>query len=280
MLKQRIITALILLPLVIGSVLWLPNLHFALFFGLFALIGSWEWTKFICSAQNVKATVLRFVYVAIVAVLLFVSWLYIIGNEEKTEIMLTTAIIWWLFATVLIIMFPKCDRFRKNFLFTSVVGMLVLVTTWTAIVSLRNNHVAGIELLLYLMILIAVADTGAYFGGRRWGKRKLAPKVSPGKSWEGVIAGLICVSVVAFVYSFSLGIHQQSWSDVFLFITISLVAAIFSVVGDLTESLYKREAGIKDSGKILPGHGGVLDRIDSLTAAAPVFLACLGWFYY
>lgn len=279
MLKQRIITASILLPVVVASVLWLPDAYFALFFGVFACIGSWEWTRFICSNKGTQATVLRFVYVALFAGLLFICWHYVISNNELTGMVLNVSVAWWLFAVVLVILYPTAAGLTKNFIVTSSVGLLILLSTWTAIVALRNNHVAGIELLLYLMILIAVADTGAYFGGKKWGKRKLAPEVSPGKSWEGVISGLACVSIVAVAYAWLIDLHQQEWSQVMIFIGISLIAAIFSVVGDLTESLFKREAGLKDSGTILPGHGGILDRIDSLTAASPLFLACLNWFY-
>ena len=279
MLKQRIITASILLPLVVGSILWLPDLYFAIFFGLFALVGAWEWTRFVCASKESKATLLRLVYVAMVFGVLAFVWTVMSQNPLWIEWLLYAAVGWWVLATILVLIFPAAGWFRKNLIITSAVGMLVLITTWTAIVSIRSYHVGGVEMLLYVLILIAVADTGAYFGGRKWGKRKLAPKVSPGKSWEGVITGLVCVAIVAASYSYMLGLHEQGLSHLLLFVGISLVTALFSIVGDLTESLYKREAGIKDSGKILPGHGGVLDRMDSVTAATPVFAACLGWFY-
>lgn len=280
MLKLRLITAAILLPLLVGSILWLPDLYFALFVAVFACVGSWEWTRFLCASKSAQLTVFRWLYVILVAALLLASWMFVIGNAQLTGLVLNIAIAWWLLAIVLIIVFPGGEWFRKNLIFKSMAGILVLLPSWVAQVSLRNDHVAGIELLLYLLVLIVAADTGAYFGGRKFGKHKLAPKVSPGKTWEGVAAGMFCVSVVSLVYCYSLELHHQGWNNVLVFIGLSLVTAMFSVVGDLTESLYKREAGLKDSGTILPGHGGVLDRIDSLTAAAPVFLACLGWFYF
>jgi phosphatidate cytidylyltransferase len=123
---------------------------------------------------------------------------------------------------------------------------------------------------LILLSLVAAADIGAYFTGRRFGRTKLAPQVSPGKTWEGVLGGAVAVSVVALLWI---------WMGLFAwrFLVVALAVFAASVVGDLTESLFKRGAGLKDSGSILPGHGGILDRIDSLTAAAPVYVLGLHW---
>ena len=280
MLKLRIITASILLPLVLAGILWLPDIYFAIFVAIFACVGSWEWTRFMCSSESAQVSALRWLYVSLVALVLLLSWFYVLGNVSLTGLVLNVAVAWWVVAIILIIVFPGAAWFRKNLVIKGVTGILVLVPAWVAQVSLRNDHIAGVELLLYLLILIAAADTGAYFGGRQWGKHKLAHKVSPGKTWEGVASGMVCVSVVALIYCYSLDLQLQGWANVWVFVGISLATAIFSIAGDLTESLYKREAGLKDSGKILPGHGGVLDRIDSLTAAAPVFLFCLGRFYF
>jgi len=280
MLKQRLITALILIPLVVSSILWLPEHYFAIFVGLFVCVGSWEWTKFLCAARSLQVTLLRILFIGVIAVALLLSWFFILKKPEIVELILIVALFWWIWAFVLVIVYPGFAWFHRNLLFKSTAGAMVLVPTWIAQVSLRNDHIGGIELLLYLLVLIASADTGAYFGGRKWGKNKLAPRVSPGKTWEGVFSGLLCVSVVAIVYSYSLGLHLLGWNNLLVFVLISVMTAIFSIVGDLTESLFKRDAGLKDSGSILPGHGGVLDRVDSLTAAAPVFLLLLGWFYF
>jgi len=279
MLKQRLITASVLLPLVVAAILWLPPVYFGLFVALFACIGAWEWTGFMCSEKSLRATLLRFLYAGLLASMLIAGWFYVLNNEQYLAILLGFACAWWCLAVVLILMYPGGSWFRKNLVLSSITGLLILSTTWIAIVALRNNYVAGIELLLYLIILIAAADTSAYFGGRRFGKHKLAPKVSPGKSWEGVFSAMIGVVMLAFLYAYLLGLQFEGWRNISIFVGISVVTAVFSVVGDLTESLYKREAGIKDSGIIFPGHGGVLDRIDSLTAAAPVFLAFISWFY-
>jgi phosphatidate cytidylyltransferase len=122
------------------------------------------------------------------------------------------------------------------------------------------------------LFLIAFADSGAYFGGRQWGKRKLAPAVSPGKTWEGVFSAFAASTLVALAAAWLFGLAGNLWPA---FVVLSLVTVVFSILGDLTESMFKRQAGMKDSGTLLPGHGGVLDRIDSITAAAPVFVVGL-----
>lgn len=133
-----------------------------------------------------------------------------------------------------------------------------------------ENHYSGAIWLLYVMILVWGADSGAYMFGKLFGKHKLAPKVSPGKTWQGFIGGLATAAVISWGYGMWANLNV---APVILLIC-SVVAALASVLGDLTESMFKREAGIKDSGHLIPGHGGILDRIDSLTAAVPVF-ACL-----
>jgi phosphatidate cytidylyltransferase len=147
--------------------------------------------------------------------------------------------------------------------------LIVLIPTWLAVVALHESGEQGPLLVMYLLSLIWVADSGAYFSGRAWGKRKLAPSVSPGKSWEGVGGGALLSLAYAVGAAQVLGLPGNQWP---LFVVLSLVTVLFSVLGDLTESMFKRHAGIKDSGTLLPGHGGVLDRIDSVTAAAPVFV--------
>ena len=144
--------------------------------------------------------------------------------------------------------------------------MLVLIPAWLALVRL---HAQGPALMLFLLLLVVAADIGAYFAGRHFGRNKLAPRVSPGKTWEGVMGGVVGAAVVALV---GVSIFHVSAAP---FIGLSLVTVLASVVGDLTESLFKRHAGVKDSGSLLPGHGGVLDRVDSVTAAAPIFLVGL-----
>ena len=126
-------------------------------------------------------------------------------------------------------------------------------------------------------MLVWAADSGAYFSGRAFGKRKLAPKVSPGKSWEGVVGGLITALVLAFVFIHFSGDALVGERNISGFVILSVATVAISVLGDLTESMFKRESGVKDSSQLIPGHGGVLDRIDSLTAAVPFF--CYFYFF-
>jgi phosphatidate cytidylyltransferase len=150
-----------------------------------------------------------------------------------------------------------------------IVALPVLVPAWGALNALHLSDQQGPALVLFLVVLMWIADSGAYFAGRSLGRHKLAPSISPGKTWEGVFGGLVACAVYALIAGnwFSLGNLQLS-----LFIMLALVTAAISVAGDLFISLLKRQEGIKDSGNLIPGHGGILDRIDSLLAAAPVFL--------
>jgi phosphatidate cytidylyltransferase len=155
-----------------------------------------------------------------------------------------------------------------------VVGFLVLVPTWAAMVYIRELT-QGPWLIVYMFLLVWGADTGAYFAGKRFGKRKLLPRVSPAKSWAGVGGASVTVLLVTMTAQQHLHFSQNLSFGIYI---LALVLLFVSVVGDLTESMFKRQCGIKDSGSILPGHGGIMDRIDSLTAAAPVFALCLIFF--
>ena len=149
------------------------------------------------------------------------------------------------------------------------VGMLLLIPMWSSLAMLKSFPVNGVSLLMFLLLLIWGTDTAAYFIGKNWGKHRLASRVSPGKTWEGTIAGIVAGIVITIIYVI---VSNKTISYEWAFIVLSILTVIVSVFGDLMESLVKREAGQKDSGAILPGHGGVMDRIDSLTAASPIFV--------
>ena len=272
MLKLRLITAAVLIPVVVGSVLWLTQAQFALFFSVFAVVGGWEWSRFI----GLQQPMIRALYAVLIALAILVCWFYVAGHPDRVLTVLIIALMWWFCALMLVFTYPKHDRIHSSRILGAMIGLLVIVPCWLAILELRNITDQGTYLVLFLVGLIAVTDSCAYFGGKKWGANKLAPRVSPGKTWEGVISGLFGAAIFAFVCAWFFGFLSQEWHAIAVFVLVGIVTAITSVLGDLSESMFKRHVGLKDSGKILPGHGGVLDRIDSLTAAAPLFAICMG----
>lgn len=254
MLRQRVITALVLAPCVFLVILGIPHFITATVLALLVVAGAWEWSAFPGFTHHSA----RLAYVAFIAVCLVAAW-YVGVDNVRSDLMLYTALAWWILALLWIALAPS----RVNRATAALAGWFVLIPVWVALVRL---HAEGPPLLLFLLLLVVAADIGAYFAGRAFGKHKLAPKVSPGKTWEGVAGGLVAALLLA-----AAGVW---WFDMRTvpFMILCLVVAIASVIGDLTESLFKRHAGLKDSGSLLPGHGGVLDRVDSVTAAAPVFV--------
>ncbi len=264
MLKQRILTAAILIPLVIFGIFFLPTLYLSLILALVVAIGAWEWAALI----HLKETKKRVVYVGIVIASL-AGAACIARYPAGLQLILWAALLWWLVALIWVFRFREKEQHTPTLWVNGLVGILVLVPCWLALTVIHKGE-QGAEYLLFVMSLIWIADSGAYFSGRRWGKNKLAPHVSPGKSWEGVAGGLVFVAITALIAGSFLFEYEST--RLLWFSLLCVVVVLFSVEGDLLESMFKRRAGVKDSGTILPGHGGVLDRIDSLTAAAPLFL--------
>lgn len=262
MLKQRIITALVLAPLVIAGIVLLPSAWFALFAAVVLFLGAWEWADIAGFKLPGKA-----LFLSLFVISGYVLW--VLGPKAQAA-MLALAIVFWLLACVAVVLFPKGKRLWSTSWSSGVCGLLILVAAWSALLQLKLLRTDGL-LILFLMMMIWAADIGAYFAGRHFGGRKLAPQVSPGKTWAGVYGGLLSALIFSllFVYSFTL-IPLDAVSSGLLLV-VALLTVSISVVGDLTESMLKRNAGVKDSGKLLPGHGGVLDRIDSLLAALPFF---------
>lgn len=268
MLKQRILTALVLIPAVVAAILLLSNQIVSAILGGVVLIGAYEWARM----SGIQPVWQRLVYVVITAALIVL--LQLMRNQQQlVEVLLAVGALWWLAALVgLFTVKPKeplpADKVSPM---QAMIGFVVLIPSWLSLVELHNRD-AGPGLLLFLMILIWVADTGAYFSGRRWGRVKLAPNISPGKTREGVYGALVGALFC------SVALHYWGVLNdvgVVSIVLLCVITSIFSVVGDLFESLIKRRRGLKDSGSILPGHGGVLDRIDSLTAAGPLFVVGL-----
>ncbi|TDQ59490.1 phosphatidate cytidylyltransferase [Mesocricetibacter intestinalis] len=285
MLKQRILSALILIAAVFAALFLFSPYYFALTLGIVVILAFWEWTQFI----RFKQSVWRFVATAIAATFLFLL-LYSqndylnAGRVFRTyaEPLLLTGVIWWTAALMLVVSYPKSAAlWRHSLLLQIIFAFFSLVPFLIAVLQLRLNQYVqnphqGIILLLYVFILVWAADSGAYFAGRRFGKHKLAPKVSPGKTWQGVVGGLVTACIFAFIFIQTLGEALFSVNSPLSLILLSVATVAVSILGDLTESMFKRESGIKDSGRLIPGHGGVLDRIDSLTAAVPFF----AYFYF
>ena len=263
MLKQRIITALILLPIALCGFFLLDGANFALFIGLVVTLGAWEWARL----AGLIAQGLRVAYAVVVAGLLMLLHLM----PELAPWVLGVSVLWWALATWLVLTYPRISELWASVACRLLIGLLVLLPAWQGLVLIKHWPL-GNWLIMAVMVLVWGADIGAYFSGRAFGKRKLAPQVSPGKSWEGVYGGLALSLVITAVVGVT---REWSAGELILGLFGAAVVVLVSVVGDLTESMFKRRSGIKDSSNLLPGHGGVLDRIDSLTAAIPLFAVLL-----
>jgi phosphatidate cytidylyltransferase len=254
MLRERVITALILAALVLLVIFMLPHVATMAALALLVVAAAWEWSAFPRFTQHSA----RIFYVAFVAACIAATWWFGVEREEMGRL-IQAALAWWVFALIWVVIAPA----QVNRVTAAGAGLLVLVPAWLALARL---HAAGPQLLLFLILLVVAADVGAYFAGRRFGHNKLAPRVSPGKTWEGVLGGFVAAALMAGVGVWWFNVDAPR------FLALCIVVVVASIIGDLTESLFKRHAGLKDSGRLLPGHGGLLDRVDSVTAAAPVFL--------
>jgi len=279
---QRVITALLLLPAVIYLVFGLPLPFFAGALAVILLIAAWEWSQ-LAMARSLT-TRIAFVATAALAQIAVVSFSppiefwpslsWPIYSGELPITILLLAVVFWCLTPILLYLYPqKISWWRNSPIIRYALGLLLLTALWIALVALRKTAydsmpLKGSWLILFVLLLVWAADTGAYAVGKLFGKHKLAPSVSPGKTWEGFFGGLGLAIGVALLASSILNIQSR---NTLLFLVCCVLVVIASVLGDLFESLTKREAGMKDSGTIFPGHGGMLDRIDSLIAAAPLF---------
>lgn len=256
-LRKRVLTAVVLAVALLVILLALPPIATVVAVTAMLLAGAWEWSAFL----RLSSVAHRLPYVALVALLLPLVWI-VSADPANRDLIMLAAVLWWLTALLWVAFAPR----RVTPWAAGIAGILALVPAWLALVSLRYAPPPHGQWVLFTLILVWVADIGAFFFGRRFGRVRLAPEVSPGKTWEGVLGGVALSALVA--------IGGSLWFQVSLavFLPLCLATVAFSVVGDLTESLLKRFAGMKDSGSVFPGHGGVMDRIDSLTGAAPVLL--------
>ncbi len=267
-LMQRVATALVLAPLAIAAILWLSTPEFALLLAVVILLAAWEWT----ALAGIDAMPGRLAYLALIAVLLALLW-QIPFRDWSIPLLLLSGI-WWAGVTVFLFRVRRIEQSASIAKLLIPAGLPVLLGPWLAMVLLHGLSVHGPVIVLFLMILIWVADSSAFFVGRAWGRVKLAPRLSPGKTREGVYGALAGAGMCGIVLAW--GLDLSGWSALYS-VLLCGVTALISVVGDLYESWLKRRRGMKDSGRLLPGHGGIVDRIDSLTAAAPIFALGILW---
>ncbi|HYN79768.1 MAG TPA: phosphatidate cytidylyltransferase [Lamprocystis sp. (in: g-proteobacteria)] len=260
-LRQRTLTALILGPAVLGAVLWLPTSAFALFLAVAILLGAWEWA----GLTGIEVLSARLGYLAVVGGVVTLLWLAPVWQPWIVWI----GAGWWVIVFVFLARVRHIDPRHGLDGASAGVGVLVLGASWAALVNLHGSAATGPALVLFLFLLVWIADSAAYFVGRRWGRAKLAPVLSPGKTRAGVYGALFCAAVGGILLGFA---SSRGFEATLSAVAACMATVAFSIVGDLYESLLKRRRGAKDSGQLLPGHGGMLDRIDSLTAAAPIFM--------
>ena len=272
--KQRIITALILAPLVILGIFKLPLIGFIIALTAITLLGFWEWTQFTESKSRIAALVPAVVVTGLS--FLFISPDAVSLNQLAAPhyTVLALGFVWWIIASTMAITYPKTTNlWQGSKVLRHVFGFLTLIPFLWSVIILRASDISvdpyhGAKLVLYVCFLVWAADSGAYFAGKSMGKRKMAPHVSPNKTIEGLIGGIIAALIVGWLFA---GWFDIQFTSPVHMVIITLITVVISVLGDLLESMFKRVSGIKDSSNIIPGHGGILDRIDSLTAAFPVF---------
>jgi phosphatidate cytidylyltransferase len=263
MLKQRTITALVLAPLGVAIVLLLPTMALAAFTGLTVAIGLWEWTRMAGFASRP----MRSATVAIVSLLLVTLWT--VRNEPVAWYLVAAGVVWWIVAAWWLANFSfGAAPTRENAVMKLVAGLFATLPAWVALILLHAEPAHGPAWALLALVLVWGADTAAYFTGKRFGKKKLSPQISPNKTIAGVYGALACGAIVAGIAGWLLDVRGAAWLAL---IGLALVTVIASIVGDLFESLIKRQAGVKDSGTLFPGHGGMFDRLDGVFAAIPVF---------
>lgn len=264
MLKQRVWAALVLILAFLAALFYLPPTAWAILMGAIALGAAWEWAR-LCGLSGLSRGLYALLVGGAIAAFHAVS-----GALMMQGLWLVALLFWFILAPLWLIQHWTVRH--RGFLL--LIGLVVLLPTWFAFVLLRDINAL---LLLFLMGLVWVADSAAYFSGRQWGKHKLAPRISPGKTWEGVIGALVVSIIYVGLWQICAPETLARFSAVSWWgqsLAAMLLVAI-SITGDLFESHLKRVAGMKDSGSLIPGHGGILDRIDSQTSVLPVAMALI-----
>jgi phosphatidate cytidylyltransferase len=259
MLRVRILTACVLGVGLLVCLFVLPAHWSVLVFAALFILAAWEWSAF----GGLSSRMARLCYTVLMAVLVALSWQWSANSAHLLQL-LGVACVWWVAAFLWLTLAPG----RQQRALTLCCGVPVLVPAFVALARIQvaaRGFARGPEMVLWMLLLVFAADIGAFFAGRSFGRHKMAPRVSPGKTWEGAVGGLVAVVLVAVVGTLHFGLPVAAG------VAFACAIGFFSIIGDLTESMFKRAAGLKDSGSILPGHGGILDRIDSVTAAAPLY---------
>ncbi|MBL4572972.1 MAG: phosphatidate cytidylyltransferase [Gammaproteobacteria bacterium] len=276
MLKQRVITAVLLLAALVAATTQLPSFYFSLFVASVILIAAWEWAGLVSADRDIA----KLPYLASIAAML-IGCFFFLGiapdaqniDGFRASLVLILGLLFWLLSLFFLAGYPGNSSLWNDESKIALMGVLVLIPTFVGVVFLKYLLPSGF-LVLALVILVAAVDVGAYFAGVNFGSRKLAANLSPKKSWEGVWGGAAACLLVAVLFVWLMHNNLQSLSalQVAVLLVLSVGVTFFSVVGDLIESMLKRNCGVKDSGAMLPGHGGVLDRVDGLVAATPLFV--------
>lgn len=285
MLAQRIITASILAALITAAVLLLPAEYFSLLMGIIVFIAAHEWCNLIGLDSVLKKTLF---FIALLLPMLGLHfWTQILEllaqifdyPDIRTysgilEWLVIIPVVFWVLAMLLIRNTPtQLLEMQLKTRYKALIGWMVLLMVWLFFNRLRAFY--GAEMAMYFLVLIWVADISAFFAGRKWGTTKLSPDISPGKTIAGMKGALLSAAICAIILSIALSLAYQPISFIVAsdFVLLSVLTVLISIYGDLFFSLVKRQRGVKDSGNLLPGHGGMLDRIDSIIAAAPFFYA-------
>ena len=276
MTRTRVIAALILAPVAIAAILLLPTPWLMALSAIVFLAGLWEWFRLADIEDTLARTVLLVVNLGLMVALVWASRTSSGFNYVLIELATVLGVVWWLLACLWLRHFEFGSNHAETHarVFKLLAGTAAIVPAWCAMGMLHHGQPYGHRWLFVALMIVWAADSGAYFAGRRFGKRKLSPRISPNKTVEGLLGGLACGLLVALVFAPLAG---AGWAQMPLVALVTVLAVGFSVVGDLFESLLKRHVGAKDSGDLIPGHGGILDRIDGVVAALPVFAVGKAW---
>lgn len=268
MLKLRLITGIALILVMVAGLVYLPTPGVALLLGVFALLSCWEWA----ALAGVSSRVGRAAYTGIMALVgIFLYVRVVIQGAPWFPMLMSAAVLWWLYVCAVELRngVTPGSGITRHPLLQLFAGVFSITPGWLAPLYLHQTE--GLAVLFYLFLIVWVADSAAYFAGRAWGHRKLAPSISPGKSIEGVLGGIVAVWLLTLIFVWSVLDTGPGAGPVVWLLLLASVVGLISVAGDLFESRLKRIRGVKDSGTLFPGHGGALDRTDAFYAAAPVF---------